>query len=311
MTRVRLGGQMAVALMIVAGASVEQSEAATFRYRLSGDWTAVTDGTSAGWGLNPNNDGSPGAGLPGASDDARINFGNNTVSVTSAVPAVNRVQIGVDESGIVVVENGGVLTANQDVLAGNNNSNATGTLIVNDGGVVDVGRILWAANNDSNGVIDVRAGGTINAANHFWWGVTGNATIDVAGTINQTDGILGLGTSNASTPSGGTALVTIQDGGLLALNNISGAAGLPSIQAGSLIDIEGSGELTLPGDFVGLLTDYANAGKLAGAGVPGMTNLAIDLTRNPGFTTAYVIPEPAGLLLGGMVAAALFAARRR
>ncbi|MEQ8846709.1 hypothetical protein [Botrimarina sp.] len=302
---------MAVALMIVAGASVEQSEAATFRYRLSGDWTAVTDGTSAGWGLNPNNDGSPGAGLPGASDDARINFGNNTVSVTSAVPAVNRVQIGVDESGIVVVENGGVLTANQDVLAGNNNSNATGTLIVNDGGVVDVGRILWAANNDSNGVIDVRAGGTINAANHFWWGVTGNATIDVAGTINQTDGILGLGTSNASTPSGGTALVTIQDGGLLALNNISGAAGLPSIQAGSLIDIEGSGELTLPGDFVGLLTDYANAGKLAGAGVPGMTNLAIDLTRNPGFTTAYVIPEPAGLLLGGMVAAALFAARRR
>ena len=139
----------------------------------------------------------------------------------------------------------------------------------------------------------------------------GRATIDIAGTVTQTGGILGLGTNNASTPSGGTALVTIQDGGLLALANISSAAGLPSIQAGSLVNIEFGGELTLPGDFVGVLTDYANAGQLAGLGVPGMANLTIDLTRNPGFTTAYVIPEPAGLLLGGVIATALAAARRR
>ena len=111
---------------------------ATFRYRLSGDWNTITDGVSEGWGLNPNNNGSPGIGLPGAGDDARINWGGNTVDVTSSVPAVSRVQIGVDESGTLAVKNGGVLTADLDILAGNNNANATGTLIVENGGEVNV-----------------------------------------------------------------------------------------------------------------------------------------------------------------------------
>jgi hypothetical protein len=121
---------------------------------------------------------------------------------------------------------------------------------------------------------------------------------------------LGLGTNNASTPSGGTATVNILGDGVLALNNISGSPGLPSIQSGSLINIESGGELTLPGDFVGVLTDYANANKLAGLGVPGLANLTIDLTRNPGFTTAYVVPEPASLLLIG-IAVPLLASRVR
>ena len=38
---------------LVAG--MAQSE--VFRYRLSGNWATVTDGTTEGWGLNPNNDG--------------------------------------------------------------------------------------------------------------------------------------------------------------------------------------------------------------------------------------------------------------
>jgi len=68
---------------------------------------------------------------------------------------------------------------------------------------------------------------------------------------------------------------------------------------GSFLNIIGSGELRLPGNFVGVLTDYANANKIGGLGVPGMSNLAIDTIKNPGFTTAYVlIPEPStfGLL---------------
>ena len=294
---------------VIAGILLaDHSRAATFRFRLSGDWTDVTDGTSPGWGLNPNNDGSPGS-LPGASDDARINWGNNTVTVTSAVDPVDRVQIGVDESGIVEVNSGGILTAGRDVLAGNNNANATGTLIVNDGGIVNVGRILWAANNSSDGVIDINSGGQVNVASHLWWGVTGTANIDISGTITQTGGILGLGTSDANNPGGGTATVNILDGGLLALNNISGAAGLPSIQAGSLIDITGSGELTVPNDFVGLLNDYASAGKIVGNG--GATPLTIDLTKNPGFTTAYIIPEPTALLLVGMGLGGILIGRRR
>lgn len=300
--------RLAAIIAVVAAVAADRADADVLRYRASGDWTAITDGSSPGWGPNPTGVGTT---LPGAGDDARINFGNNTVTVTSAVPTVNRVQIGVDESGIVEVNSGGVLTTATDLLAGNNNSNATGTLIVNNGGVVQVGRILWAANNSSNGVIDVRAGGSVTAASHFWWGVTGSATVDIAGTVSQTGGILGLGTSNASTASGGTATVNIVDGGLLALNNISGAAGLPSIQAGSSINIEGSGELTLPGDFVGLLTDYANANKIGGNGVPGLSNLVIDLTRNPGFTTAYAIPEPTGAMLALLAVQAIASRRRR
>ena len=76
----------------------DQSRAATYRYRLSGDWQTVTDGVSEGWGLNPNNNGSPGLGLPGAVDEARINWGNNTVSVNTAVPTVNRVASSVSTS---------------------------------------------------------------------------------------------------------------------------------------------------------------------------------------------------------------------
>lgn len=288
--------------MIVLFAS--QLDAAIFRYRLNGDWLTVTDGSTEGWGLNPNNDGSSGSGLPGSSDDARINWGNNTVSVTTTVPTVNRVQIGVDESGTVEVNNGGVLTSTQDILAGNNNANATGTLRVNEGGVVNIGRIFWAANNNADGVIEINSGGEVNVASHLWWGVTGDATIDISGTLNQTGGILGLGTSNAETPSNGTATVNILDGGKLNLFNISGALGQPSIQPGSFIDIMGTGELTVPGDKVGSLNGYVNANLIGGNGVPGPANLTVDLLKNPGFTTVYVtptrIPEPHSFLLLGL-----------
>ncbi len=293
MTWLQLGGRTAILLGAAIALVADRCEGATLRYRQSGDWTQITDGASPGWGPNG---GGVGAALPGAADDARINFGNNTVTVTTTVPTVNRVQIGVDESGIVQVNAGGVLTSGTDILAGNNNSNATGQLIVKNGGVVNVGRILWAANTSSNGVINIESGGLVNVASHLWWGVTGAATVDVSGTLQQTGGILGLGTNNASTPSGGAANVTIRDGGLLALFNISSAAGLPSIQTGSLLSIEGSGQLTLPGDFVGTLNSYADAGKLVGIG----GTLMIDQVKNPGFTTAYLIPEPASLLLLGM-----------
>jgi hypothetical protein len=292
--------------VLTCGLLAGMANGATFRYRLGGDWTSITDGTSAGWGLNPNNDGSPGAGLPGAGDDARINWGGSTVTVSTAVPVVSRVQIGVDESGVVEVNSGGVLSASLDILAGNNNPNATGTLRVNSGGVVDVDRILWVANGGSNGILDLNAGSITTVASHLWWGVSGTGTIDINGTLSQSGGILGLGTNNASTPTGGTATVNIGSGGLLALNNISEAAGLPSIQDGSSINISGTGELTLPGDFVGTLTDYVNAGKILGNGP-----LAIDLTKNAGFTTAYVIPEPSVFGLLGLAGAACLGRRRR
>lgn len=307
----RIALKSLLALAVVGSTLVaSQAEADTFRYRQTGNWTDVTDGTTPGWGLNPNNNGSPGS-LPGLGDDARINWGGNTVTVDSAVGEVSRVQIGVDESGTVVVANGGVLTATLDVLAGNNNANATGTLEVQSGGTVNIGRILWSANNNSTGVIDIQTGGVVNVASHLWWGVTGAATVTITGTLNQTGGILGLGTSDASTASGGTAAVTIGDNGVLSLNNISGSAGLPSIQAGSEIDITGTGELRLPGDLTGLLQDYVDAGKIVGEGVASNPELTIDTTKNPGFTTVYLVPVPEPSSLALLIAGGLLGARRR
>ncbi len=301
----------ALAVAVLSGSfAVMDADAATYRYRQSGNWTQISDGSSPGWALN---DGTGNSGLPDADDTARINFGNNTVIVNTSVDPVGRVQIGVDESGTVKVEatqqSSGVLTASTasgdgDILVGNNNSNATGTLIVNGGGTVNVGRILWMANENSTGILDLNVGGTINVASHLWWGTTGTATASIEGTLNQTGGILGLGTNDASTATGGTAQVTIEDGGLFALNNI--ASNLGSIQNGSSITILDTGELTLPGDFIGTLQNYVNAGKIIGA------NLTIDMEKNPGFTTVYnAVPEPASLMVLGIGALALSARRRR
>ncbi|KAA1260250.1 hypothetical protein LF1_27890 [Rubripirellula obstinata] len=277
---------------LLSATMVQRSDAADIRYISNGDWA-----TASGW---------QGGVIPGVNDTARMNWGGATVTATSTVPNVGRIQIGVDESGTLEINSGGVVTTdssgsqNGNVFAGNNGA-VTGTLRVNNGGTLNVENILWAANDAAaTGVIEINSGGTANVGNHLWLGSLGSATISIGGVLNQTGGILGLGTTNASTPSGGTAVVNILDGGLLALNNIAPGT---SIQAGSSINLLGTGQLTVPGDLVGTLTGYAEANQLSGNGVAGVSNLLIDFnTTNPGFTTVSVtaIPEPgsAALLLG-------------
>lgn len=290
---------------VLLAVSYQLADAAVFRYRQSGDWSQATDGSSPGWGLNPNNTPTPGS-LPGAGDDARINWGGNTVTVSTIVPTVSRVQIGVDESGTVVVANGGVLSSSSDLLAGNNNSNATGSLIVQSGGQVTVGNILYAANNDADGSIDVQSGGQVTVGNHLWWGVTGTATISISGVIDQTSGILGLGTLNASTPSGGVATVSIASGGSLNLNNISGAAGTPSIHTGSQIQISQGGLLTVKGDQIGSINNYIAENEIVGVG----GDLQVSFDSNSNLTSVTVIPEPSAALLLGVFSLGLVMRRR-
>ena len=256
-----------IAATLIMGLSLPFANAETFRYRLSGDWSKVAGATDAGWGVKPNAEGTAGAKLPGTEDDARINWGGNTVTVSTAAASVKKVEIGVDENGTVVVANGGVLTAAADIFAGNNGSNTTGRLIVLSGGQVNVGNILWAANDGSAGFIEVQTGGTVTVANHLWWGVSGKATITISGEVKQTDGILGLGTNNATNASGGNATVTITSGGKLNLNNISGEAETPSIQPGSKIEINSGGLLTVKGDQVGSINKYIAANEIVGIGV--------------------------------------------
>ena len=267
------------------------AEGDVFRYHQGGDWSKASNGAAdpIGWGLNPNNPAADPGSLPMAADEARVNWGGSTVTVSTAVPAVGRVMIGVDENGTVEVLNGGVLTSNGDVLAGNNNPNVdNANLIVREGGIVNAANILWSSNNNSSGNITIDNGGVVNVGSHLWLGVSMPSTISISGTLNQTAGILGLGTSDASTPTGGSATLNVEDGGVLALNNIHGDG--TSIQAGSILNINGTGQVTLPGDFLDVILSYIDNEKISGNNVLGRGALIVDLTTNPGFTTVTAVP---------------------
>lgn len=265
----------AVLLAMVVATTASSYAQDVLRYRASGSWAEISDGTAPGWGFNPAD---PGTRVPTGTDEARINFGGNTVTLDFEAETFNRLLIGVDEPGTVEVQNGGVLTTTQDVVVGNNGF-IDGTMFVNSGAVVNVGRISWVGRGpvvgDTRGFLTIESGGTFNVDSHLWWGTTGEAIVSISGTLNQTgSGILGLGTQNASTPSGGIATVNILSGGEMNLNNIFSTDGLTnSIQPGSKIDIQGTGRLTLPGDFIDSLGNYRDAGLLHGNGVPGSVTI--------------------------------------
>lgn len=267
------------------GLLVNTSHGENLRYRQSGDWFAISTGDEVpGW---------VGATVPGVADNARVNWGGNTITLVGDAPVIQNMQIGVDESGTLEVNDGGVLNAANDVIAGNSNNNVgggdvAGTLVINEGGVVNVGRILWSARGNTTGNIEINSGGLLEVESHLWLGEIGESTINISGTLQQNGGILGLGTRNAVDPSGGTATINVNDGGLLALNNISG--GETSIQPGSLLNVVGTGQVTLPGDFVDVIYSYIENEQIAGNGILGRSALIVDTSTNPGFTTVTAAP---------------------
>src|SRR5512135_3247222 len=101
---VRRNSMCVCALLGVMIAGLAQG--ATLRYHGSGDYNNVyTNTLTIGW-----DGGSGPGGLPGSVDQIRVNWGNNIVTVTNVVPNVANFQLGVDESGQMVIESGGVLT---------------------------------------------------------------------------------------------------------------------------------------------------------------------------------------------------------
>ena len=299
MNRMTRSGLLLFIAVIAASSAVHGAD---IRYKQSGDWFDVESVTGTNGWLSP--------GLPGVADTARFNWGGNTVTLAGVAPTVNRVQLGVDESGTLVVNSGGHLTTLEDVDVGHNDNDGTdtGTLIVNDGGRVDVGRILWTAHlpGSPTGNISINTGGVVEVASHLWWGVSGTSTVDISGTLMQTGGILGLGTDNAVSPTGGAATVNILDGGLMALFNIDGSGN--SIFAGSSINISGSGQMTIAGDVVGSInTHYLD--DISGNGLLGNVSVSYDMGNN--LTIVQAVPEPtSGILFGLCLLGALIARRR-
>jgi hypothetical protein len=80
--------------VMVAG----QAMAATIRYRQSGDWTLTAPSNNTpGW-QNVSS-------VPTTADLGRINWGNNTVTLTTT-ETIGKLQVGVDEQGNLVIANG-------------------------------------------------------------------------------------------------------------------------------------------------------------------------------------------------------------
>jgi hypothetical protein len=303
-------GACSVLGVMVAG----QAQGATIRYQGSGDYFATTAiYTTYGW---------QGSAVPGALDTIRFNWGNNTVTLAGAAPTVTAFQMGVDESGKLVVNSGGSLSSSGTSTIGNNAGNGganptTGSLIINAGGVVNNngGYMRLAAGPSTvlgnlQGVLTLN-GGTLNDAGHLWVG-SGNlsiGTIDINnGGILNVGGMLGLGTLDSTSASGGFGFLNVNDGGVLNLANIQATA-LGSIQPGSLLDIDGSGRVTIPGNFVSVMNGYIGAGRITGNDVVGNVETVFDAGQNMTFLTAIPVPEPSALALMTFMAVGLLARR--
>jgi hypothetical protein len=298
---------------LLSGMLAGISQGATIRYQLSGDYfdTVAATGTH-GWQAG----GGGGGGVPGSADTIRFNWGNNTVTLAGAAPTVGVFQMGVDESGGLVVNSGGSLTTTGNSTIGNNNNGANpvnGFLTVTTGGYVKVGGVLTmgaavpGGSGSLSGDIDLN-GGTLEVQSHLWVGARNNTsgTIDInsSGILRVLGGNFGLGTINASTASGGTATVNVNDGGLLSLfqwNNTT------SIFAGSVLNINLGGTVTVGGNRVTAANDYFAAGRI------GTNGTGIQASFDPGLnlTTIVAIPEPGALALLGVASLGLLTLRRR
>jgi hypothetical protein len=279
------------ALLSVMMATVAQG-ATTLRYVGSGDYNDLVSVTGAnGW---PSGGSGPG-GLPGTNDLIRLNYGNNVVTLTNVAPDVFRIQLGVDESGQLVIESGGKLNlmGNSGNQIGNNPSAAVvGRLTVKTNGELDSAWYLEVGAS-ATGILTVD-GGTVNLSHHLWVGshATGVGAIILTngGVFNMLgvngNGMLGIGTINASSASGGQGAIYVSDGSVLNLFNIDGSG--KSIWPGSVLDISGSGIVTIPGDRGAAMTNYVTAGKITAYGGTGTVAIDYDVS-NPGKTTLKAI----------------------
>jgi hypothetical protein len=157
-------------------------------------------------------------------------------------------------------------------------------MTVNTGGQVIVTNVLFVGNGTHGFVTN--DGGNMLITSHLWVGAQNNINGLVRitnGGVVKVGGTIGLGTVNASTPSGGKGYVYVQDGGVLNLTTILATN---AIQPNSLMDISGSGQVIVLGDRAAVMSYYTNVGRITACG--GLGTVGIDYNNtNEGKTTLY------------------------
>ncbi len=252
-----------VAILLMASVS-----SAAIRYKQSGPWEQLSVDGSAGW---------QDVAVPGAGTDARLNWGNNTVTLDYAAPTVGSLKIGVDQGGNLVINDGGIMSSSSWSGIGVTGA-INASMTVNSGGIANIGGHLWmgAGPVGNYGYLDIKSGGAVNVSQN-----------------------IGLGTINASTTNGGTALIDVA--GELNLHLWSNTL---SIQDGSVLNILGAGVVTVGGNRVNAANDYFGIGKITSD--TGSILATYDSGAN---LTTIVTPEPVSMLLLGL--GGLFIRKRR
>ena len=286
--------KLIVLLMVVC--LVGSASAATLRYVGSGPWE-----NGANWTAD---NGATPYGLPLATDLVRANWGNGTITLNST-QAISQFQLAVNEGGTLAVAATGNLTAALGCNIGNNGiydpldpSYDLGILDIAAGGGVQVNNWVMLGNG-TDGIANVS--GTLGMTGHLWMGC--NLTAAAVGILNVDDGgvvtvgaQLGLGTIDAIGPRAGTGIINVNDGGLLNLDRWNGN-GDGSIQAGSMLNINGTGVVSIRGDQLGPLGLYIANGRISGDGIVGNVAGTYDAGAN---LTTIVVPEPATMVLLGL-----------
>ena len=198
-------------LYVLLGLMVAGQALASARYYYSGDWTNTFTADGYGWGTGGT---SPG-GLPGPSDTVGscvgVGMEGSTVTLSTVAPLIRNFQFGRDESWYQIVNAGGVLTTTgsggANSYVGSIGTACIGRMTVNTGGQVIVTNVLFVGNNTSGFVTN--DGGNILVTSNLWVGNAANVVGAVYlknGGILKVGGNIGLGTINASTPSGGLVI---------------------------------------------------------------------------------------------------------